>query len=456
MVIILGAGLSGLSTADHLHKNNIPFKIYEAKNHGGGHIHSETINGFTWDEGPHVSFTKHDYVKQYFENNCNGKFLEYPTEPTNYFEGSWIPHPAQANMYAIPQPLRDDCVQDVVLTRASQTENENISNYQDWIDFAFGPTFARVFPKSYTIKYWTTPPENLTTDWIGQRIYFPDVSDMVESANGPLQKKTHYITKVRYPKKGGYYSFIKNVEAQLPVQYNKPVKYISFNNKTITFEDNETISYSTIVNTLPLPVLIQNSDAPDDIKACSYDLHCSEVLIINVIVDHKPAINNHWIYVYDENMYSTRINFTDLLSPDNGIEGKCGIQVEVYFSAYRKNEEPVEAIVQSVLKELIKMKLINNEQSISSYYHKWIKWANVIFDNKREAAQKKIFDYLETVGLKHESDEMDPMTNWLEKDQQDLGFIILAGRFAQWKYYWTDDCVMRGKYIAECLTPNNY
>jgi monoamine oxidase len=38
MYTILGAGLSGLSVADHLNKKGIPFTIYEAKNHAGGHI----------------------------------------------------------------------------------------------------------------------------------------------------------------------------------------------------------------------------------------------------------------------------------------------------------------------------------------------------------------------------------------------------------------------------------
>jgi len=30
-----------------------------------------------------------------------------------------------------------------------------------------------------------------------------------------------------------------------------------------------------------------------------------------------------------------------------------------------------------------------------------------------------------------------------------LGDVILAGRFGQWKYYWSDDCVLRGKQIGE-------
>jgi protoporphyrinogen oxidase len=451
MYTILGAGLSGLSVADHLTKKEINFKLYEGKSHGGGHIHSELVDGFTWDEGPHVSFTKYEYVKKYFAENCDQAFLEYPTTPVNYYKGDWIMHPAQSHMYAVAEPLRSQCIVDLIEIRSELPEAYEPANYQEWIDYAFGKTFARVFPKTYTEKYWTTSPENLTTDWIGKRIYFPDVTDMVNSAASPLDKQTHYISKVRYPKQGGYYSYIKSVEQGLPVNYNKQVAHLSFTNKEIHFKDGEKISYDKLISTLPLPQLILNSDAPNEVKQAAGKLSCSQVLLINVVVDHPAPINNHWIYVYDEDFYSTRINFTDLLSPDNGIPGKTGIQVEVYFSAYHPLNKPINEIAKTVLQELITMKLIKTEGAIKSYHTKWLDWANVIFDTERVAAQNEVFTWLQSVGMVREDDDLQPMTEWDDKPLMQLGDIILAGRFAQWKYYWTDDCVMRGKYISASI-----
>jgi dTDP-D-glucose 4,6-dehydratase len=64
MNLILGAGLSGLSCSYHLgHEKCV---ILETADHAYGHIHSRNENGFTWDEGPRVSFTKHSYVKEIF------------------------------------------------------------------------------------------------------------------------------------------------------------------------------------------------------------------------------------------------------------------------------------------------------------------------------------------------------------------------------------------------------
>ena len=109
-ITILGAGLSGISTSFHIgHEKCV---IFEKNNYPGGHIHSDFIEGFTWDEGPHVSFTKDEYVKKLFENNVDGEFLEYPVKTTNYYKGNWIPHPAQSNLWAIPYELRKKCLED--------------------------------------------------------------------------------------------------------------------------------------------------------------------------------------------------------------------------------------------------------------------------------------------------------------------------------------------------------
>jgi protoporphyrinogen oxidase len=355
-------------------------------------------------------------------------------------------------MYAIPEPLRSRSIEDVEKIRMALPDDYQPSHYQEWIDYAFGETFADNFPKVYTQKYWTTDPANLTTDWIGKRVYFPEISDMVESAKGPLQKETHYISSVRYPQQGGFYSYIKSVEAAININYNQKLKYISFERKELTFDDGETTGYEKLINTLPIPMLILNSDAPDHIKNSARKLKCSQVLIVNVIVNHPPVIDNHWIYVYDGDFYSTRINFTDLLAPNNGVAGKCGIQVEVYFSDYHPLNGSIENIAKVVVfKELIEMKLIKSEDDIESYHHKWIDWANVIFDKERLAAQNEVLNWLETKGLVREEDDLEPMTDWDTKEQKQLGDLIMAGRFAQWKYYWTDDCVMRGKYIADSI-----
>lgn len=447
-VTILGGGLSGLSAAYHLKRD---YQIYEKNAYPGGHIHSDYIDGFTWDEGPHVSFTSNSYVKELFEFNTDHEYLEYPVKTGNYFQGSWIPHPAQTNLHAVPQPLRDACLADFLDTYTNFNEESRPQNYDEWLNLSLGNTFASTFPAAYTRKYWTTNPSNLSTNWVGERIFLPNIDQVKQGYIAPLPEETHYIKKIRYPTKGGYISFARKMISDVNFSLNRELESIDFDNRRIVFTNGSSIIYETLISSLPLPILIQRSNAPSEIKVAAEKLSCSSVLLVNVVADHITQRSENWIYVYDEDKYSTRINCTELLSPNNAPKGKTGIQVEVYFSKYRPMTGDVSAIVSSVCNELVEMGLVISNESIESTHTKWVQWANVIFDQQREAAQDQIFTWLEKYGLNREGDDLAPMTQWQTKfsEKANLGSIILAGRFGQWKYYWTDDCILRGKWIQE-------
>lgn len=441
---ILGAGLAGISASYHLgHCNCV---LFEKNNYMGGHIHSRKNGGFTWDEGPHVSFTKHPYVIELFEKNVDGQFLEYPVETSNYYKGHWIPHPAQSNLWAVPEPLRQKCLQDFLSSRGNPYQGVN--NYEEWLLAAFGQTFYDEFPRAYTNKYWTIDPDQLTTDWVGERMFSPDIKEVEEGFHKPLAHQTHYIKTIRYPKKGGYFSFGASLFEGSNIDLNKELFEISFNQKKITFRDGTTHQYEKLISSIPLPVLIERSDAPADIKNSAKKLKCTSVLLVNVIGNHPTLRKENWMYVYDEDKLSTRINCTELLSPNNGMKGQTGVQVEVYFSDYKPKTLSDNEISKKVCEELVEMGLIESLDKIASVETKWVPWANVIFDHQRKEALNSILNYLETKGLEREDDDLLPMTNWETKKPIQIGDISLVGRFAQWKYYWTDDCVLRGAFLA--------
>lgn len=59
------------------------------------------------------------------------------------------------------------------------------------------------------------------------------------------------------------------------------------------------------------------------------------------------------MYVYDEDFFSTRINLSEKLSPNNVKVGCSGIQVEVYFSKFKPLMYSFDHIVKSVIDELV-------------------------------------------------------------------------------------------------------
>ena len=52
--------------------------------------------------------------------------------------------------------------------------------------------------------------------------------------------------------------------------------------------------------------------------------------------------------------------------------------------------------------------------------------------------------------MQREIKDTHPLTDWdsVVVKPQNKESVYMAGRFGQWKYFWTDDCVLRGKYLG--------
>ena len=67
-VVILGAGLTGLSTAYHLEQNNFyDYAIFEREAVVGGLCRSETSAGFTFDYTGHLLHVNDAYFKDFLD-----------------------------------------------------------------------------------------------------------------------------------------------------------------------------------------------------------------------------------------------------------------------------------------------------------------------------------------------------------------------------------------------------
>lgn len=443
--LILGAGLAGLSASYHNgHKNCL---ILEKNAYPFGHIHSEVSNGFTWDEGPHVSFTDSEYVRELFAENVNGKFEEYEVTTGNYYQGHWIDHPAQSNLYQVPEPLRSKCLNSFLESREWAEAAAAPQNYQEWLYQAFGPVFADTFPAAYTRKYWTCEPKELRTEWVGSRVFKPSVADVIAGSKGPLDRQTHYIKKIRYPSKGGYQSFAKKLAQGARIHLRKTVARIDLQGKKIWTSDGKSYAFKRLINTIPLPIFVRLCSAPEEVLRAAEGLSCSQLLLVNLMVNHPTVRKENWMYVYDENKFSTRINCTELLSPNNAPVGQTGIQVEVYHSRHRSLQLDREVIMNNVISECREMGLIEaNETKINTMIRN-VPWANIIYTHETPDHLDHILSWLAAYGLERESDDLEPLTDWQHKKRLPGGELMLAGRFGQWKYYWTDDCVLRGKFL---------
>src|SRR5882724_5436266 len=90
-IVVLGSGMAGYGAAHQLSKEGIAPVMYDKNSYYGGHttsLHYET--GFTFDVGPHISFTKDPRIQELFAESVGGKFETIQIHLNNYWKGHWM------------------------------------------------------------------------------------------------------------------------------------------------------------------------------------------------------------------------------------------------------------------------------------------------------------------------------------------------------------------------------
>ena len=84
-VVILGSGMAGWGAAHRLNEVGVPSVMYDKNAYYGGHTASfKHPEGFIFDEGPHVSFTKHERLQKLYADSVDQKYEVIPARPNNY------------------------------------------------------------------------------------------------------------------------------------------------------------------------------------------------------------------------------------------------------------------------------------------------------------------------------------------------------------------------------------
>jgi protoporphyrinogen oxidase len=422
---ILGGGMAGFGAANVLKGQGIRPKLYDARPRPGGLTSSFSADGFTFDEGVHISFSKNERVKKLFAESTGNKFETGEVYCNNWWKGHWIKHPAQVNLHALPVDVRVKCILDFV--EASKIENPVINNYHDWLLASYGTTFATEFPGVYTRKYHTTDASNMTTDWLGPRLYRPNLEEVLRGAMEHEPLEVFYVNDFRYPSSGGFEGFIEGFYPTADLHMNHEVTRIDMKDKQLTFKDGTTANFEKLISSIPLPKVIPLiAGVPADVREAAAKLAATQVVVVNIGINREIEDRPQWSYFYDEDIPFARISYRRKLAPGAVPPGCDAIQAEIYFSEkYRPLTGSPDDWIEPAIDALIKTGVVKNREEIIHKSTVFIPFGNIIFDLDRTEAVKIVHGYLQDIG------------------------IYACGRFGEWGYIWTDHAFMSGEKAAK-------
>ncbi|MDD5119807.1 MAG: FAD-dependent oxidoreductase [Candidatus Omnitrophica bacterium] len=424
-IIILGAGLAGLSAAWHLKKKGIQATVFEKEAIVGGLCRTKKVNGFVFDYDGHLLHFQNNYALKLSKRLLKGNLIRHERKAWVSNFGIFSRYPFQANLNALPKPVAEECLWGFVRVCNAKPAMPG-ENFLKWINATFGLGIAKHFMVPYNEKFWAVPLNQMVCSlWVEKFIPRVYLSDIV---NGFLEGSCDhfgYNAFFWYPKKGGIMQLPLAFEESIgKIFKNSRINRIDLEKKEITINGKDKEKYDSLILTIPLPELIKIArPLPHKILACLNKLQWNSIYNLNLGVEGTCQPDKHWVYFPHKETVFFRAGFFHNFSHDLAPKGKSSLYAEVSYSRNkpinRKN------IVKHVLRDLYKLGVITKKNKILVTDENDIKYGYPVYNRNYIRATSVIKDFLYSNG------------------------VITCGRYGSWKYMSMEDSILDGKEAAE-------
>jgi protoporphyrinogen oxidase len=424
VIVILGAGVAGLSAAFHLQGKE--YRIFEKEGEVGGLCRSVAQDGFTFDYTGHLLHLSHPYTQELLNKLLPDQLIRHQRRSAIYFKGSYIPFPFQTNLWALPKEIARECL--IEFIRASCGVVQKGEDFLSWIYKALGSGIAKYFMIPYNEKLWRIPLDEISLEWVERFIPCPTLEEVIDGALGVNLKGFGYNQEFLYPLKGGIQILPQAFLAQVQdVQLGKEVASIDTEKKAVRFQDGGETTYNTLLSSIPMDELLQRIEScPEEIKDLRSGLRYVSVININLGVDREGISDHHWVYYPEPSYPFYRVGFLSNLSPYMAPKGASALSVEI--SCLPSIPPSLEKLREQTLTALVSCGILRAEDEILAEKTIFIKHAYVIYDRFRSRHLPRIMQFLRS------------------------NRIYPLGRYGLWEYATMQEAILQGKEAAEALS----
>ena len=425
-VVILGAGLSGMSTA--LYRGG-DYLVIEREGRPGGLTRTEDIDGFLFNHTGHWLHLRDDRIKALVADLLPGGMVTVQRRAAIYSSGVFTRFPFQGNLHGLPPEVLRECLQGAVAAavRRASGSAPKLKNFLEYTNFHFGEGIARHFMVPYNTKLWGVSPAEVTAEWTQRFVPMPDIAQVVDGALGMSREAMGYNASFLYPAEGGIETLARALYGRLDPSrfvFNTRPRRISTKGKWVEFGD-ERIAYEHLVSTIALPDLVAlDVDASPAERQAARRLRCSVLRYVNVGLDVETPLDGlHWIYLPEARFPFYRVgsatNAVRSLSP----AGTSSLYVELANDQAAPEGEVVRALA-DFLKEI---GTIRDDAQLRFAAFRTHPFGYVIFD--RHCARSR--DLL--------------LSGYAARQVRSIG------RYGAWTYNSMEDAILDGLRAAESL-----
>jgi protoporphyrinogen oxidase len=418
---ILGGGISGLALGYFLRHE---FEILEKESECGGLCRSFHKNGFTYDQGGHIIFSKDREILNLELELLAGNVHQRYRNNKIWYKNRLVKYPFENGLHALDREDIFDCLYHYLTDEYPQP-----TNLEEWFYATFGKGIAERYLLPYNQKIWNIHPAQMGLEWV-DRIPKPPLEDVLKSAIGiETEGYTHQLY-FYYPQHGGIQSLVQAFENKVGnVRRNFTVQDVRREGGSwVVSSAAESRVYDLVVNTIPVFDLVPMlHTVPEEVQGAVSHLRYNSLIVILLGLSKADVGDLTALYVPDPDCPAHRLCFNKYFSDDMVPEGCSSIIGEISVNPgdgiYELSDSQ---ITEQLIWWLSKEGFIRSVDVCETDVRR-IKYAYPVYDHNYSANTGIIRRWFDEAGIR------------------------LLGRLAEFVYINSDVCIRNAKALAEAL-----
>ena len=408
-ILILGGGLTGLTSAWKLAEAGFNVTIVEKQGKLGGISGTFKHNNFNLDYGPHKIYTQIPGILDEIKNLIGeNNLLEIQKRSKVYLKGRY---------YDFPLGLKDILLKmnPLIGLRAGLLfgtakiktifSKKDIS-YEDYLVNRFGSGVYELVFKPYAEKVWGNPKE-LDVELAKTRVSVSSLTSVLINMLFKKQRPEVSAEKFYYPKNGiislseGMQKVIEMAKGKILLNsYAKDIKLtdkaiqeikIKHNNKLVKIKPD------FVISTIPIKELPALLKAPQNVIDAANSLKYRPMILFYIVVNKDGLFNDNYIFYPEKEVIFNRIceqkGFSKFMIPENKtvltVEITCDESSELFKL---KDKE----LYEKVIADLEKVEILNRKEVVE-YFSVRLKDVYPVYNLNFKNNLNIILDYLSNI-----------------------------------------------------------
>ena len=424
--MILGGGLTGISTAVHL---RAPWLLFEREERLGGHARTDERDGYRFDKTGHWLHLRDPAVKKLVDELLPGQMVPIARRARIFSHGVLTRYPYQANLYGLPPEVIKECLLGVVEAQAGAGAGRAgpaAGELRGVLPRHFGAGISKHFMIPYNEKLWGVHPREITAAWCSRFVPLPNLEQVIAGAVGAGPPEMGYNQSFLYPKSGGIETFTRALQTRMAagrVHTRASPDAVDWRRREVTV-GGERFKYRALVATIPLPELLKRmTELPPEIETAGR----APALHHAALPEHRRARAAARRLALDLRARgAVSVLPRERVLDRDAQHGPAGVRVDLRRDG-RPRADHRRGRARHARRRWRRRARSSDVNDVVFAEPKQIEYAYVVFDQHYYEATRVIFAFLEQ------------------------NAIHPRGRYGAWTYNAMEDCVLAGREVAALI-----